>query len=238
MAIAKRTILISGSAQTMAEVAALLPQQYGTLTHLDDQRYMLSHPSFAGRDRAELMADIRVLLERITGLLHAYQPGGLRRIEIDQVLETTENGPNSAIKSTSINVMERPEFALMETDSHGLNRFERLLKLADGDQDVGIALRLLLDDQCDWPTVYDVGEFLLTHAKVVGRNGWITKTTFDLIKHNANYFRHPGNANNDEPEKKVTLTDGRSKFFGELRRWLEQRLSASTQSLPSTQPIV
>lgn len=219
MAIVRRTIWISVSkAGWFGFATRAIPPAFGTLSVNDEKSFLIDSPRFAATPLDELHSEIEVLLARLTTLAHLYQPGAAPRFNIWQIVDT-DGAKHSATKQILFRVLEAPYEPMLAADHSGDNAARRLLQLADVNEDVSRALRLLRESDVSWPTVYDVIEFLEDRIPI-GPEGWISKSELSRYRQTANYHRHMGKAGKLPDNNAPALHEAERLFIKFLRRWL------------------
>jgi len=177
---------------------------------------------FVDMEQAGLLRPyIAQLLDHLNALRNAFLPRYQNQYILLDVARTYTDGRRSAQRTFRLSVLPKDAFeSAFQKDGIGEYKVARLLRLADRDDRVAHALRLVRDEDIGWAPVYDVIEFLTAE-------GAVNPKSPDVARHRrtATYYRHPGNPDPSQlPDHPPLVEESRVFVLERLLAWLESKL--------------
>lgn len=208
----RMTVLVDAGSEHGAKwLSQAVPPTIATCSLLPELKntVVMDSPQFAELDgRHELEPYIAQLLERLTALALIYHRGFFPgRFALQQV----QRGHTSRRTFTFTVVRPMPD--------GWEDGVAEALQLAESDERVAHALRLLRDPEVTWADLYDVVEFLLDKWPPARSDAELTK----LHQRTANYYRHLGSPDENRlPRSPPTIEQSREYVLDRLACWMDE----------------
>lgn len=158
---------------------------------------------------------------------------GFQRVRVDVVVEVKEDGTRNSIGFMSATILARCNLTLDTRSSPSEpTRVEEWVNLANKDEKVAKALRILGTREKSWVELYKLLEIVQSDVghRIIG-DGWATRTNVSSFTHTANSVGAAGNdARHAEevttpPAIPMSLSEAQTLITGLVMQWLGSKTS-------------